>query len=298
MNAPLVSIVMTYFERASQLRATLESFAYHGYGQEVEVVIVDDGSVKEKAQIADGLYAFAVKTIYLDPKRKWYSNACVPFNIGFASAIADLIVIQNAECLHYHNVVNYALSHLSEANYLSFSCYSIDENATRELESWSSKELRLPTIEMNHVGPPDRDGSDGWYNHSRYNPLGYHFCSAIRRSNLAKLRGFDERYAYGVGYDDNELLERVKRLPLSVLIVDDIVVVHQYHYANKDVSGRYYEKYNRNRALFQEYTKRGGHLLDYMSVTGRYAFIRPLRSFLLRFLHRTKHYLFRGRATN
>ena len=69
----------------------------------------------------------------------------------------------------------------------------------------------------------------GWYNHSRFRPVHFHFCSAMTRSNMAKLNGFDERYAHGIGYDDDELIARVRILGLKLTITDDVSVIHQYH---------------------------------------------------------------------
>ena len=40
------SIVMTAYNRQQQLERTLESFRYHGYGSDVEVIIVDDASAQ------------------------------------------------------------------------------------------------------------------------------------------------------------------------------------------------------------------------------------------------------------
>ena len=128
-----VSIVMTYYERAAQLKNTLKSFAVHGYGPDIEVIVVDDGSVMEKATPADFFHEFQLKIVYISPEEKWYSNPCIPFNIGFAAARGEIVLIQNAECLHKDNIVSHARAHITETNYLSYACYSISETKTDTL---------------------------------------------------------------------------------------------------------------------------------------------------------------------
>jgi len=99
------------------------------------------------------------------------------------------------------------------------------------------------------------DGGDGWYNHSIYRPVGYHFCSAIYKSQLDELGGFDERYAEGIAFDDNELLVRIQKKGLNIKIIDQITVLHQWHYSSNN-----YQNLNasslieKNRQLFYNIT--------------------------------------------
>jgi len=253
---------MTYFERSAQLRNTLLSFVEHGYGPEVEVIIVDDGSVAERAELPAFSCDFDIRIIYIEPAAKWYSNSCIPFNLGFAAARGDIVILQNAECLHLGNIVNHARASVSRSNYLSYGCYSFDETASKAIEI-PGKGLAAIAKLVNSDVPTTVDGGNGWYNHSVFRPVAYHFCAAIDRANLAKLGGFDERYARGIGYDDNEILERIRKLPLEVRIVDEAIVVHQYHYSNRQIDDRFKELYHRNWVLFHYYTRGGCRKSDY-----------------------------------
>lgn len=95
MKDTSISIVMTYYERREQFRNTLRSFAEHGYGEDVEVIVVDDGSVSKKAEPPDFPYNFKLSIIYLPPRGKWYSNPCIPFNRGYAEIKCDLVMVQS-----------------------------------------------------------------------------------------------------------------------------------------------------------------------------------------------------------
>lgn len=228
-----VSIVMTYFERLHQLRATLRSFELNEYSN-IEVVIVDDGS--EMEPLDAGVlrrYSFPVLVRRMSPAKS-YANPCVPFNVGIRAASGNIIILQNSECAHVGNVVEHAREWLTDENYLTYACYSLGRMKTERLrfrgEAWRIEDLEKLVTE-------DRiaafDGDDAWYNHSRFRPSALHFCSAISRRNMDRLGGFDERFARGIAFDDLELLARIKRLRLQVKIIDDIVVLHQWHYSSE-----------------------------------------------------------------
>ena len=262
MSTPLVSIVMTYFERAAQLRNTLYSFRKHSYAKDVEVIIVDDGSVKELASIPSFSFDFRLSIIRIPPKQKWYRNPCIPFNVGFKAATGEIILIQNAECIHYSNIALHAARNVNDRNYLSYACYSLDRATTSTL--WNTMEkgdffTGFSFSSEKTIG----DGANGWYNHSEIRPVGYHFCAAITRKNLERLGGFDERYARGIGWDDNEILYRIRQMPLEVIIVDESIVLHQFHYAKEHSEARSNDYGDRNRLLFEKFTTNGSKLSGY-----------------------------------
>jgi GT2 family glycosyltransferase len=240
------SIVMTAYNRQQQLDRTLESFKHHKYSSDVEVIIVDDGSYEPVTLENLVGNEFIVRLVRIDQASKWYINPCVPFNIGLKQARGEAVIIQNAECLHKDNLIDYldlSTTILSSA-YLSFACYSLDEI--------QSSSLGLQEFNNFNKTSAGMDGSSGWYNHSIYRPAGYHFCAAIKRKNLVNIGYFDETYAMGVAFDDDEFLYRVRK-NLDFRIVDDYVVLHQWHY-----SGGNPHKPNlflRNRVLFRFYTR-------------------------------------------
>lgn len=248
-----VSIVMTYYERPVQLLNTLRSFAFHGYGSDIEVVIIDDGSIEQPAATITESFDFRIKHIYLNPADKWYSNPCIPFNIGFSSATGPVIIIQNAECFHYDNIVEHAISSISISNYLTYACLSQTKDAHKaSLELTSFKELRDSVVFRD--GAAVGDGVPGWYNHSKHNPRNLHFCAAIHIDNLKRLGGFDERYAKGICHDDDEFLYRISAAGLNPTIIDDRLVVHQWHYNKPNTDPRSGDKYTRNKLLFNMIT--------------------------------------------
>ncbi len=223
-----ISIVTAYFNRKQQLHNTLKSIRNR---DDVEIIIVDDCS--DPAQRVEDLNEeFDIKIIRLERENKWYVNPCVPFNIGFKEAKGDIVIIQNPECLHVNDVIGHILENLKENDYFSYAAYSINQNLTDRIGGIKDKDNYNENV-LNILKPlaesrAPHDFTVGWYNHSIHKPMGFHFLSAIFRSKLIELGGFDEKFALGYAYDDNEFLGRA-RSKLNFKIIDNPFVVHQYH---------------------------------------------------------------------
>ena len=190
-----VSIVMAYYNRWEQLKQTLESLALSMH--DFEIIIVDDGS-DEDNNLEGYVDPFLdIKVIRINPSEKTWHNPCIPFNIGFKEATGDIIIIQNPECIHVGDIVDYAIENMEENKYITFACYSADEEKTKAL---STVYPLLPETVGSILEPfnnahPSGDTQNGWYNHSEYNACALHFCSSIMKKDLERLGGFDEQYA-------------------------------------------------------------------------------------------------------
>lgn len=247
----MISIVTAYYNRKSLFYRTLQSIA-KSECKDFEVIAVDDAS-KEEERIDEFEKEFPfLKVIRVEPKDKWYYNSCIPYNMGLAKARGDIIILQNPECLHVHDVLSYAKENINDSNYFVMSCYSIDEDYTNGI---------LPYVDYNKLLDilPQQIVADytGWYSHSKYNPHAFHFCSVISRNNMNKLGGFDERYAPGIGYEDNEFLDRVKRLGIKITIVNEVTVIHQWHPKVYDLSlSKKFESLYSENAVLHRQTKK------------------------------------------
>jgi len=207
----MITIVCTYFDRQKQLNKTLESFLQYD-PKEFSVVIVDDGSPED---IILPELPFKVKVLKM--KNKTWMLGDPAWNTGFAEALKDnpdIIIIQNAECYHNGDILQYA-KRVTDKSYISFGCYSLGQDD------------EFKVVNNRHI---NYDGENAWYNHPLYWPCGYHFCSAITAKNLIKLNGFDERFSFGLGYDDDYFLHQVRCLGLKVEITSEPFVFHQWHY--------------------------------------------------------------------
>lgn len=215
----MISIVMSYYNRLSQLRYTLKTIA-DSKMQDVEIVIVDDFSApQEDPQCLTAEYpALDLRVIHMRDlvAKKDYCNPCVPYNVGLRASRGDMILIQNPECCHMGDVLSYVVNNLENGKYLSFHCWSCVKHETQQLQATGHLDL-IPTKKSR------------WYNHETERPVAFHFCNAITRSDLVQVNGFDERYARGHNWDDAEILYRIKKI-CAVEFVADPYVIHQYHH--------------------------------------------------------------------
>lgn len=149
-------------------------------------------------------------------------------------AKGEKVILQNPECYHYSDLLSFVDQHLTHDNYLSFACFSLDKYTTDHFENVFTDDYFETLVKTHHYAPLV-DGEAGWYNHSQVRPDALHFCTAITKKNIEKLGGFDERFALGIGYDDNEWIERVRKI-LDVNIIDDAIALHQNHYNPQSTS--------------------------------------------------------------
>lgn len=221
---PKIVIVATYFNRQFQLNKTLESISKSKHDN-FEVVIVDDNSPED---IILPKYDYPITVLKLTNKR--WTNPEPAYNIGIFHALvrnADIVMLQNAECYHVGDVLSYA-NNVTDDNYISFGCYSLNEETTFKDHNISD------VIQANNVGALV-NGENSWYNHLVYRDVGYDFCSAITASNIKKLNGYDERFSDGCAYGDDYLIARIKMMGLKIEITENPFVVHQWHYSTPQI---------------------------------------------------------------
>lgn len=226
---------MTYFNRQFQLNRTLRSFEESKH-RNFEVIVVDDQSTDLIVPLQT---SFPV-TIYRTEGKHWTDRE-IPTNMGVLLALkkgAEIIIMQNAECFHIGDVISFA-ERINDNTYLSFACYSIDEKTTFSNEDFSLNERIVEYL-----------GDNAWYNHPIHRPVAFDFCSVFTRNTMIKLNGYDERFSLGVGYGDNNLVDRVNAFGLKIEIPTDPFVVHQWHYTSQNTDYRKPELITKNAELY------------------------------------------------
>ena len=217
---------MTCHNRRQQLINTLNSIAFY-YNQKnaLEVIIVDDSDdPKEKISDLPGRYLFPV--FLMDVPYKNWINSCVAYNIAFNKISGSTVIIQNAECMHIGNILKYTEENSRTGLYITYGAYSLDY-PLGEVDFKKDKEALFKTVVSNPY--THLQGHKGWYNHTRFRPVKYHFCSAISRTDLENLNGFDERYGLGIAHDDCEILVRIENAGIESTIVNIPFIIHQWH---------------------------------------------------------------------
>jgi GT2 family glycosyltransferase len=227
-----ISIILTYFNRLHQLSRTIKSIVESSYTN-YEIIIIDDASyinfnLDDCPVIANNKNK--IKIIRILPEEKFWNNPVIILNKGIKIALdsnPDIIIYQNGESSHYGDILKYVSDNLTDENYISFGCFSVDRNLT--LSGLDFKKILPDLIKTNKN--IHNDMYNVWYNHPEYRPVGYDFCCAITPSNIKKLNGFDERYAKILICGDDDLVLRIKRMGLKIIITSppDPIVIHQWH---------------------------------------------------------------------
>jgi glycosyltransferase involved in cell wall biosynthesis len=197
------SIVITAYNRSKLLRSSLESFRRQRF-KEYEVIVVDDSDNAEDQKATENVCAeFNVeKYIFMNrPATFEFRNPALPLNVGIKAAVGEVLIIQNAECKHVSDEVIYNLS--CQVNYF-----------TAVFASVSSRE-------------PNGDFKE-WYTHSVHKRYPYFFCGAVSAKLMNLIRGFDEDYKF-LGYDDNDMADRLRSELVEMKFDDGIEVHHQWH---------------------------------------------------------------------
>jgi glycosyltransferase involved in cell wall biosynthesis len=281
----MISIVTAYYNRKQLFYKTLRSIERFEYSEPFEFIAVDDGSIEEE-RIEDLAREFPfLKVIRLEKKNKWYQNSCIPFNEGFRHAKGDKIIIQNPECYHFSNVIEFAGQNLKNGEYLSFGCFALDKKTTDHYPDYYPDYIINDCISQPSSQNSTVEGNI-WYNHSVYKPHAYHFCVALAKKDLDKLQGFDELLSLGIAYDDNEFVRRVKNM-LNIKFADNILVLHQNHYSPQSTSydnrKRSHFYYGINNILFQQKLRKKmiNHFTKNLSVKQKKKFVVPFIAYRL-----------------
>lgn len=256
----MISIVTAYYNRKKLLIRTLDGLKKYEGKIDFEFIAVDDASEEEeRLEDLQELYPF-LRILRINKSEKWYMNPCIPFNKGFEIAKGDKIILQNPECFHFDDILPFVEKNLKNNHYLSFGCFSLDKINTDDDKLFHDRNNINKLInDSQHI--IEVDGGLGWYNHSKYRPCSYHFCTAILAKDLVDLGGFDPRFALGHGFDDDDFVFRIRLKGMKIKYVDDKIVLHQNHYIkpiNIDEQNIKYlnEKAERNKMIFDSITFR------------------------------------------
>jgi GT2 family glycosyltransferase len=234
-----VSIVMAYFNRKPQTLETLNGFERTYSGKyNFEVIIVDDDSNEENRLEEDiKQFSFPIKLIVISKEEKMGRiNSCIPYNKGFKAAKGEVIIIQNPECLHIGNLLEYIKLNFKYDSYLSFPCYNSNNY---DVNNFIKQNIEI--ININNIEELTKSFNQDinianfpiWYQHPTIWNKNLHFCTAIDADYLHILGGFDESYKFGVCFEDDSFIFNIKEiLKLDIICIDlkdNVGVLHQYH---------------------------------------------------------------------
>lgn len=203
---------------------TLKSYEEMGYFNsdlfKVEVCICDDASDREPLPFNYG-ERWPVR-IYWNEKdlqhKDRFLNPCVPINLALEMAKGDLIVLTEPEVYHTAPVLEDML----------------------KLVVYGQDVIVCPCKSIGHKGIP-------WYSHPVHKRRPSWWFRMHTREMQEKIGPWDEDYRYGIGWDDDDNLERMKKEGAVFKWLDNgKYVTHPY----SPKIPMYKGKYQNNKALF------------------------------------------------
>ena len=181
-----------------------------------EIIIVDDVSDLPLRYEDFESFDLDIKLISVTTKNKWWVNPVIASNAAFNFISGNKVIIQNAECLHTTNIIDYVINNLGKNQYIAMSALSLSKESSEAIQP----NLDLSTLNL--------DNSE-WYCHSEFRSDPYNFCAAIHADDLRKVGGFDNRFAEGIWCDDNMFVASLRKNNIEIRIEDSQLVYHQWH---------------------------------------------------------------------
>jgi len=234
----MVSIILPYYNRKDLIIKTLKSFEYFYHDRNLEVVIVDDVS-SDNHRLEDIITDFNLNIKLVRLENKTGINPCYPYNVGVRESSGDIIVLSSPETFHTTNMflITNDFEKLTNDTYLLMSVFCLtnlgivsqifSDFSEQIKEIDKIKELFYVNLGENGYTFNNRFGS--WYSHSEIKPSSLNFFTALTREKFYELSGFDERFRFGTGYDDDDFRDRLIEANTDFIYYDNAIAIHVNH---------------------------------------------------------------------
>lgn len=210
------SFIIPYYHRPS-FQITLSSMLhFYGGRSDWEVLVIEDS--KDTQEDTDILVGILQKFPTLPVRRLWFDNSGAHtgvkiFNYGARESHGEFLILQNPECAHMSNILSGLDAEFSDGVEKHVVCAVLSVNFEGLVDTF--QEFK-PTPNI-------------WYQHSVYNNRQYHFCAALPKDTYTRVGGFDEAYAKGVSYDDDDFVLTLKKNRVPIVSRDHLLAVHIEH---------------------------------------------------------------------
>ena len=214
---PKISVILGYYERPSQFKVTLDSYAHWYSGRDYEYIVIDDGSKHPIEKLLES-YSSKLNIVYEIVHRDVHLNPGLVYNLAASKAKSEILFLSNPENCHLGDVLGKVEEFATDHRYLCFACASL---STIDMFS----EILLNPKKYFLV----LDSLNGFYQHSEYTNRLLHFASAITKKDWDRIGGFDPIFNDGCAFEDNDLVEKLVRDKFEFFVFDNPMVGHIPH---------------------------------------------------------------------
>ena len=231
------SIIMPFYKKHRELKITLDSyFHFYNHREDYEIVIVIDykNDLGENKDLENMILRYNDKlnitTLHGDDTNGY--NPAALYNAGVEYCDGSYIVLTNPENAHNTNILAEMDKVFIENknSYIVCGCQNVEVDSFKNIVKNDYKKI-------------------SWYQHSKFRPANYHFCSAISKENYNEIGGFDEEFSKGIGYDDDDFRDSVIDANLDVAVRDDLLTLHVSHESSFELDN-YAELVNVNKMYY------------------------------------------------
>jgi GT2 family glycosyltransferase len=239
---PRVSVVVVTYNKLELNRLCLQSLFDRTTYPNYEVVVVDNGST-------DGTREYLTEFAATHPECKVVFNDAndgysPANNRGVAASTGDYVVLLNNDTVLTRGWLSRLVRPLRDPRV----------GLVGPVSSWPGNESGIETdyrtlADMETFAETyTRARESQWYDAIRV----IFFCVAMRRSVWDEVGPLDERFALGVGFEDDDYNERVKQKGYRLVYVEDAIVHHWGVATNskRDVKD-HWKLLEKNRRLFE-----------------------------------------------
>lgn len=250
------SIIMPYHRRAEQLQSTLLSFLYlYSHRKDFEVVVVEDygncSFLVYHQELVSVLRVFdkSLNIRHVIPTQDNNGSPAPLYNLGALNARGEYLVLTNPEGMHRSDILQ-GLDEEFEGNsdiYVVCSCLSVKATSLSLAQSQVTGGL--------------------WYQHSVFRDVGLHFCSSLPAKIYSWLQGFDEEYAKGYAFDDDDFRNKIIEALIPIVTRDDLATLHLRHDKSQPID--YLVRHAINKTYYEKKWGQGAFRAEQIPLTSR-----------------------------
>ena len=196
----MISVVIPAFNAEATISKVVEAVRGQDLSEELEVIVVDDGSTDQTAARAQRSGAVVV--------RQGNRGPAGARNTGWRTAHGETVLFTDSDCRPHRDWARRLLAGFTNPEVAAVAgSYGIWNS-----QSWLARHIHAEIMDR-HAGMPSSIRAFGSYN------------VAIRKEVLEKLDGFDENYPRASG-EDNDLSYRILEAGFTIAFRQEALVDH------------------------------------------------------------------------